>query len=175
MVAGYQGGEPGSDPRTLQVRQFDAHAWVEYWHPQRGWVSVDPTAQVAPERIEFGLEAAVSEEQSFLEDSPFSPLRYRQYDWLNRLRLSLESFEHSWQYWVLNYQADQQQGLFERWFGKDFQWRLVLALVTGGVLCLGVLALILLKPWRDGLDPAQRLHARFERILARQGLRLERA
>lgn len=171
MVTGYQGGEVGSDGRTLQVRQFDAHAWVEYWHPQRGWISVDPTYQVAPERIEMGLEAAVSEEQSFLEDSPFSALRYRQYGWLNQLRLTLESFEHGWQYWVLNYQAERQQGLFQGWFGKNVQWQLILALVVGAVLCLGALALFLLKPWRDGLDPAQRLHAQFERMLARHGLR----
>ncbi|PTU73627.1 transglutaminase TgpA family protein [Pseudomonas mangrovi] len=171
VVAGYQGGEPGPGARTVQVRQFDAHAWVEYWHPQRGWISVDPTFQVAPERIELGLEAAVAEEQSFLEDSPFSPLRYRQYGWLNQLRLALDELDHGWQNWVLNYQATQQQGLFERLLGKDFQWRLVLALLIGGGLFLGALALLLLKPWRDGLDPAQRLHAQFERILARQGLR----
>lgn len=171
VVAGYQGGEPGPGARTVQVRQFDAHAWVEYWHPQRGWISVDPTFQVAPERIELGLEAAVAEEQSFLEDSPFSPLRYRQYGWLNQLRLALDELDHGWQNWVLNYQAGQQRGLFEQLFGKDFQWRLVLALLIGGGLFLGALALLLLKPWRDGLDPAQRLHAQFERILARQGLR----
>lgn len=171
VVAGYQGGEPGSGQNTVQVRQFDAHAWVEYWHPQRGWVSVDPTAQVAPQRIELGLEAAVSEEESFLEDSPFSPLRYRQYGWLNQLRLALDTLDHGWQYWVLNYQAERQQGLFEGWFGKDFQWRLALLLAISGTLFLGILALLLLKPWRRHLDPGQRLYAAFERILARQGVR----
>ncbi|HBX54657.1 MAG TPA: DUF3488 domain-containing protein, partial [Pseudomonas sp.] len=75
VVAGYQGGEFNPAGNYVQVRQFDAHAWVEYWQAGRGWVSVDPTFQVAPERIELGLEEALADEQSFLEDSPFSPLR----------------------------------------------------------------------------------------------------
>ena len=45
--------------------QFDAHAWVEYWVAERGWVSVDPTFQVAPERVEQGLEQALARERSF--------------------------------------------------------------------------------------------------------------
>lgn len=57
----------------MLVHQFDAHAWVEYWTAGAGWTRVDPTFQVAPERIENGLEQAVTQEQSFLQDSPFSP------------------------------------------------------------------------------------------------------
>ena len=55
VVAGYQGGELSGNGSYVQVRQFDAHAWVEYWQPEKGWTSVDPTFQVAPERIEQGL------------------------------------------------------------------------------------------------------------------------
>ena len=60
MVAGYQGGELNPAGNYLLVHQFDAHAWVEYWQPEQGWLSVDPTYQVAPERIEQGLEQALA-------------------------------------------------------------------------------------------------------------------
>ena len=71
VVAGYQGGEFNPAGNYVQVRQFDAHAWVEYWQAGRGWVSVDPTFQVAPERIDLGLEEALAGEQSFSRTRPF--------------------------------------------------------------------------------------------------------
>lgn len=173
VVAGYQGGEYNPSGDYLQVRQFDAHAWVEYWQAGKGWLSVDPTFQVAPQRIEQGLEAAVAEEQSFLEGSPFSPLRYRQLGWLNRLRLGWDNLNYGWQRWVLGYQGAQQLQLLQRWFGRIDGQLLALGLVGGGGLLLGLLALWLFKPWRREQDVQQRLFRRFERLLARHALRRE--
>ncbi|PWG68529.1 hypothetical protein DF186_24960, partial [Enterococcus hirae] len=62
MVGGYQGGEVNPVTGHVMVRQYDAHAWVEYWQPGAGWQRVDPTAAVAPARIEEGLSAALSPE-----------------------------------------------------------------------------------------------------------------
>lgn len=170
VVAGYQGGElnPGGD--FLTVRQFDAHAWVEYWQAGQGWISVDPTFQVAPERIEQGLEEAVSDEQSFLADSPLSLLRYRNIGWLNTVRQGWDNLNYGWQRWVLGYQGEQQLQLLQRWFGRMDSQVLLLALVGGGGLLLGLLALFLFKPWRREQDPQLRQFLRFERLLARHGL-----
>ena len=55
VVAGYQGGEYNAEEKYLTVHQYDAHAWSEVWLSGRGWVRVDPTAAVAPERVEQGL------------------------------------------------------------------------------------------------------------------------
>lgn len=171
VVAGYQGGELSGNGSYVQVRQFDAHAWVEYWQPEKGWTSVDPTFQVAPERIEQGLEQALAGEQSFLADSPFSPLRYRNLTWLNELRLAWDELNYGWQRFVLGYQGAQQFELLQRWFGQVDATRLVLALVGGGGLLLGLLALWLFKPWRAERDPLHRLFLRFERLLAPHGVR----
>ncbi|MCY1280608.1 Protein-glutamine gamma-glutamyltransferase [compost metagenome] len=173
VVAGYQGGEWNQAGRYLQVRQFDAHAWVEYWRPGQGWRSVDPTFQVAPERIEQGLEEALAGEQSFLEDAPLSLLRYRQIGWLNRLRLGWDELNYDWQRWVLGYQGERQLEVLQGWFGRIDGRDLALALVGGGGLLLSVLALWLFKPWRRQRDPQQRLFRRFETLLVRHGLRRE--
>ncbi|SDJ88207.1 transglutaminase TgpA family protein [Pseudomonas indica] len=171
VVAGYQGGEYNPSGRYLSVHQFDAHAWVEYWQPGKGWVSADPTFQVAPERIEQGLEQAVAEEQSFLASSPFSPLRYRNIGWINQLRLTWDRVNYGWQRWVLGYQGEQQLEVLQRWFGRIDNGVLAVVLVGGGGLMLSLLALLLFKPWRCEHDPQQRLFLRFERLLARHGLR----
>lgn len=170
VVAGYQGGEYNPAGNYVQVRQFDAHAWVEYWQSGRGWVSVDPTFQVAPERIESGLEDALSGEQTFLEDSPFSPLRYRNLSWLNELRLAWDNINYGWQRWVLGYQSQQQLEFLQRWLGRVDAQTLVIGLVGGGGILLGLLALWLFKPWQRARDPQQRVFQRFERLLARHGV-----
>ncbi|MFD2273469.1 transglutaminase family protein [Undibacterium arcticum] len=59
VVTGYQGGEMNPIDGYMTIRQSDAHAWAEVWLPQRGWLRVDPTAAVAPERVELNLRGAI--------------------------------------------------------------------------------------------------------------------
>lgn len=175
VVAGYQGGELNSAGNYVSVHQFDAHAWVEYWLPDKGWISVDPTFQVAPERIEYGLEQAVEGEQSFLQNSPLSLLRYRNIDWINNLRMSWDSINYGWQRWVLGYKGEQQLQILQRWFGQLDWTRIALLLVGGGAALLALVALFMFRPWHRQRDVQQRLLQRFERLLARQGLRRNNA
>lgn len=169
VVAGYQGGEvnPGGD--YLSVRQFDAHAWVEYWVAGRGWVSVDPTFQVAPERIEQGLEQALGSE-AFLEDIPLSLLHYRDIGWLNQLRHGWESLNFGWQRWVLGYQGERQLEVLRGLFGRFDERQLGLWMVVSGSVLVLLLAIVLLKPWRRERNAQQRLFLRYEALLARHGL-----
>ncbi|MED5441523.1 MAG: transglutaminaseTgpA domain-containing protein [Pseudomonadota bacterium] len=117
VVAGYQGGEWHPDG-YLTVRQYDAHAWVELWDGEH-WFRVDPTAAVAPDRIEYGLQRALLEEDTFLEESPLSPHRYTDIGWVNSLRLQLDNINYQWSRWVLAYDGERQKGLLSRWFGID--------------------------------------------------------
>jgi len=56
VVTGFAGGQRNPYGDYFVVRRMDAHAWAEVWLPQRGWVRVDPTAAVAPERVYDTLE-----------------------------------------------------------------------------------------------------------------------
>ncbi|MCO3926599.1 DUF3488 domain-containing protein [Pseudomonas aeruginosa] len=152
VVAGYQGGELNPAGNYLLVHQFDAHAWVEYWQPEQGWLSVDPTYQVAPERIEQGLEQALAGDSEYLADAPLSPLRYRGLPWLNDMRLAWDSLNYGWQRWVLAYQGEQQGAFLQRWFGGLDPTRLGLLLGAAAILSVGLLALFLLKPWQGRDD-----------------------
>ncbi len=55
IVTGYLGGELNPVGGYYIVRQSDAHAWVEVWLEESGWTRVDPTAVVAPGRLETGF------------------------------------------------------------------------------------------------------------------------
>src|SRR5690606_38839251 len=111
------------------------------------------------------------EERSFLAEAPLSLLRYRDISWLNTLRLAWERAGYGWQRWVLGYRGEQQWRLLRDWLGI-VDWRalgLLSLLLLGGVLA--VQGLWLVRPWRRAGDALGRSHRRFERLLARHGLR----
>ncbi|HYI85887.1 MAG TPA: DUF3488 and transglutaminase-like domain-containing protein, partial [Burkholderiales bacterium] len=55
VVTGYLGGERNPVSGYVIVRQSDAHAWTEIWLDGSGWTRIDPTAVVAPERLQRGI------------------------------------------------------------------------------------------------------------------------
>lgn len=54
LVAGYHGGTYNPHGGYWMVRQKNAHVWTEVFLKDRGWVRIDPTAFVKPERIHSG-------------------------------------------------------------------------------------------------------------------------
>lgn len=170
VIAGYQGGEVNPRGNYVLVHQFDAHAWVEAWLPEQGWVSFDPTFQVSPERIEQGLEEAMRGEGSFLEDSLMSGARYRDIGWVNRARLGWDEVNYQWQLRVLGYESQRQMEFFQRWLGTA-QWRKVgmVALAIAALIMLP-LALWTLRPPKRSSDPRRRAWARLNQRLSKLGL-----
>ncbi|RLA48670.1 MAG: DUF3488 domain-containing protein [Gammaproteobacteria bacterium] len=145
VVAGYQGGEVNPVNKTVIVHQFDAHAWAEVWLAGQGWVRVDPTAAVSPERIEWGLEQALAGEGSFLENSPLSPLRYRSIAWVNLLRLRYDALTYRWQTWVVGFNSEQQFQLLQNVFGEISARKFAAVLLGSWALVLIPVAISLLR------------------------------
>ncbi|WP_372965509.1 DUF3488 and DUF4129 domain-containing transglutaminase family protein [Marinobacter sp.] len=114
VVLGYQGGDAGAGGEYLIVRQYDAHAWVEVWLDGRGWVRVDPTSAIAPDRIEYGLRDAMEEEGSFLEHDLISFQRYADFAALQWISLQLDRVNYQWQRWIVGYQGQSQMDLMSR-------------------------------------------------------------
>ena len=106
VVAGYQGGERNPVADYWIVRQSDAHAWTEVWLGGR-WVRYDPTAAVAPSRIESGLDAALPG----LTDDALPLLGTS--EWFGRMALRWDAVNATWDRWVLAFGPDQQSALLE--------------------------------------------------------------
>ena len=171
IVAGYMGGEINPVNRTVIVHQFDAHAWAEVWLAEQGWVRVDPTAAVAPDRIEWGLEQAVEGEGTFLSASPLSPLRYRDIDWVNALRLRYDALTYRWQAWVTGFNQEQQFDLLSRWLGEVSPQRFAtVLLLTWAAVLVPVAAVLLLRRRRHQLSPADKHYLAFCERMARMGV-----
>jgi transglutaminase-like putative cysteine protease len=177
VVIGYQGGELNPAGNYLIVRQSDAHAWTEAWLPDQGWVRVDPTAAVAPERIEYGAEALrrLVARGTALGGLPDEALRSMlALAWperaMRQLRLSWDSLNTAWNRWVLDYDADRQRDLLKRFgLGEATPWQLIGVLAFLVALLFGAYMLAT-TPRRARPEPVQQAYLDFCRRLARAGL-----
>jgi hypothetical protein len=133
-------------------------------------VRFDPTAMVAPQRIEGGLEQALASGE-FLAQSPLSFNRYRGTDWLNTLRLRADAMNYAWTRWVLNYRDDTQADVLRSLLGELNPLRMALFLVGGGAFALSIVAAALLgrQLLRERPTPEQRYYQRFSKRLERHG------
>jgi len=125
-VTGYLGGVWNPIGGYLLVRQADAHAWAEVWLAGRGWVRADPTAMVAPERLnrellQFGAGTA----GSALHLGAAS-------HWITTLLQSWDALNAWWQDEVVGFNFARQLNLAD-WLGfGDRDWQtLAIALGAG--------------------------------------------
>lgn len=171
VVTGYQGGQWMSRGDYLHLRHADAHAWNEVWLDGQGWVRIDPTAAIAPERIETGLAGLFS-----VSDAAPSFLRRSGLSWGARWRLQIADWHDlltfRWEHMVLAFDPERQRELFAR-FGLDAtDWRSILVVTFAAFSAIGVSALAFAwwqRP-RVPADPDRRLLDRLSRRLARVGL-----
>jgi protein-glutamine gamma-glutamyltransferase len=165
VVTGYQGGYYNSAGNYLVVRQSDAHAWVEIWLEGRGWVRMDPTSAVSPERVELGARAAAG-----------ASAPWYQADWMLSLRNQFDLVNRTWNDLIVQFNALRQQSLLTP-FGIDKAeyTDLMLVLIGSTTLLLGLFAWWTLRAPRIPGDALDAAYARLCNKLARAGVTREPA
>lgn len=113
VIGGYQGGEYQASGNYWIVHQYDAHAWVEYFHPENGWTVFDPTAAISPLRIESGMEQMSRSEAGGM----FESYAINQWPVLREIRRGLDYLNYQWIVNVVGYQQQDRDGLLKSWFG----------------------------------------------------------
>ncbi len=172
VVGGYQGGTQNPYGSYITVRQSDAHAWVEVYLEGEGWVRIDPTAAVAPDRIERGVAAALApgEAPDFLSGGRFGG----DFRLWRAIRDGWDAVNIAWDMGFAGYAFEQQQSLLKR-IGIDLRsWKgpvraLLLAFGLIALIAVGFGIRIFRKP-RAAADPVREIYESFCRKLARVGL-----
>lgn len=159
LVVGYQGGERNQFGGYLVVRQSDAHAWCEVWLDDAGWVRVDPTGAVAPERLMRNVAGALSPGESggLLSLSSYGPLG----QWLGNSLGILDYWNSRWNRWVMGYSSGEQEAIIFR-LGIQMDDRrgwarglvAILVLLAAAVVLFSLILLYRPKPAGDGIAAA---------------------
>jgi transglutaminase-like putative cysteine protease len=163
VVTGYQGGWFNNVGSYLLVRQSDAHAWSEVWITGSGWTRVDPTAAVAPDRVERGAIDSLGQRRHMFD-----------FEWMRQTRNTFDLFQRGWNNWVVAFGFDSQSRLFSK-FGWGFfdTTKLVIAMVI--IILLITAIIFLLMPFllkmrsAQKQDPLVRLWHKFIRKLEKAG------
>ncbi len=140
VVTGYQGGEVNPLNDELIIRQADAHAWVEIWLPEEGWLRVDPTGAVSPLRVQSGVNAALGPIGVVPNLIAADPLGV-----LSGIRNAWQAMNSQWDQWVVGYNTDKQREFFQHLGVPSVDWRtlgiwlMVATFVIGGAISLGML------------------------------------
>jgi transglutaminase-like putative cysteine protease len=166
VVTGYLGGEFNNVGNYYIVRQSDAHAWAEVWLAGQGWVRVDPTAAIAPDRVQRGLSAAVSDSAAL----PFMARNPPQ--WMRDLRLNLDTLANQWNQWVLGYDTERQFAFLTRLGMESITWqKIALNMLAGVGLVIALFALFMLRHlYTRQPDKVQAAWLKLCRKLAQAGL-----
>ncbi len=163
VVTGYQGGEMNPAGDYMIVRDSDAHAWAEALL-DGVWQRFDPTAAVAPSRIESGLGAALP------QGEPVPYLARLDMTWLKDLRLHWDAVNYQWQRGVVGFNLQRQKdALRDLGLERARPWQIV-ALVAAIALAWGLAMLALAQLRHAQRDPALASWTRLGRRLARAGL-----
>ncbi len=157
VVTGYQGGEINAVDGFMTVRQSDAHAWAEVWLEHRGWIRVDPTAAVAPDRIEMNLTRA-------LPDHTFVGLLnldLSNASWIKRFGFSWDAANNSWNQWILNYNTTKQKNFLLSLGFSHVNWStLAILMLTVGTVVVAIVSVPLVMN-RQKIDPLDGLYSIF--------------
>jgi transglutaminase-like putative cysteine protease len=164
VVTGFQGADPVLADDYLVVRQSYAHAWAEYWQAGPGWVRVDPTAAVAPDRIVTSRNLAPAPGLVAGAIGTVNPAL------LAQLRAAWEALDNRWNQWVLNYSRGQQLDVLKGLGMRSPSWE-DLALLLIGALSTLALAGAAWAWWdRHRVDPWVRQRERLLGALRSLGL-----
>jgi len=88
LVGGYYGGEYNELGGYYRVADERAHVWVEVWQRGSGWLRIDPSS------FSVNADAALGEP--------------RQRSLLLRLRMVLDSLDHTWNSAIISYDLERQ-------------------------------------------------------------------
>ena len=163
VVTGYQGGWYNDIGSYLLVRQSDAHAWSEVWIRGSGWTRIDPTAAIAPSRVERGAVGSLGERRHLLD-----------YEWLRNARNTFDLFQRGWNNWVVVFSSESQSRLFSifGWGALDSA-KLVITMVAAILVIASItfMLLPLLLKFRSSKkqDPLLRLWHKFIKKLNKAG------
>jgi len=170
VVIGYLGGDYNPRTNQITVRQSDAHAWAEFWSEEKGWIRIDPTAVIAPERIESPINYDLSiNSDGNVKYIPTSlgtlGTLFREFRWYSGL------VKLQWERWFVGFDFKRQRTLLTALglHKLNLQTLAILAFFSGLVI-LVCSAFLFYGNDRNKIDKVARLYEQYCKKLSSQGI-----
>lgn len=163
LVTGFLATEWNEFGNYYTVRQRDAHAWVEVYYPQSGWITMDPTpsnpAVPAPSFLvafqRFSESMRLHWDRAFIRYSGRDQLAF-----IHSLREGSDSARDAIAQWASRVNA-AAAGFLETWMERvqTVHRSIVWILLVIGIISLGYMIFLIANRWRYGRS-AERATAR---------------
>lgn len=169
IVSGYQGGEYNPFDQSLIVRELDGHAWVEVFIKDTGWLRYDPTAIVAPGRIQMGASSFNDKLEPFINLFYYQlPKSFFKFNGFNNFSLWLDSLNSVFNTNILNFDKDKQQQVLNSFLPKSISLGTLFTIALIGSMPL----FWFLFSWLSSKDinPAERRYKKFVKTMRAHGI-----
>ncbi|MEO8307449.1 MAG: DUF3488 and transglutaminase-like domain-containing protein [Pseudomonadota bacterium] len=164
VVTGYLGGEWNAIGGYFLIRQSDAHAWAEVWLDGQGWVRIDPTAVIAPQRLEQGL-------MDLMPDRGAAS-RLLRTPWIRQLAAAWDASGNWWEERVVRFNLASQMNLLQRLGLGSIDYRGMALLLAAVATVWGLLVAVWTTRGARGAraDDIGKTWMRFQSLLRRRGM-----
>ncbi|MEQ1558985.1 MAG: DUF3488 and transglutaminase-like domain-containing protein [Methyloglobulus sp.] len=169
VVTGYQGGTFNEVGNFLEIKQADAHAWTEVWLDKEGWVRFDPTAAIAPERIEKNIDISRLTQDGLIQFSAANEGAHAAFNFLKQARQLWGHVDYNWQRWVINYNTANQSSFMSAFGIKDMKTMVYWMMGFVGIIT-AILSLFLLYQKPKPVNRTLLVFNKFLKKLAKVGL-----
>lgn len=167
VVTGYLGGELNQFGDYMTVYQSDAHAWAEVWLNKKGWVRIDPTAAIAPERVRSRIDNSALRSGSVLYESDIFWLRNT---W-HTLRTGFDALNQYWNEWIIDYDEIRQADFLSLLGMRQSDYKKMgIVLVVLFMSFLAVIAVFMFVQKPKETDPVKKTYRKFLKKLAHKGI-----
>ena len=168
VVTGYLGGEMNPLSDYMIIRQSDAHAWSEIWLEQQGWLRIDPTSIIPPERIESTVDIVRRQLQTNLNNRPI------ELTWIGQsfrqARFAWDAVNNRWNQWIIGFNEKRQFALLHSLGMPNITWRgMTFLLFTMMSIVLIVVSVVLFRNSTQQPDRINKLYHQFQNKMAMLG------
>lgn len=169
VVTGYQGGDVNAVGNFLEIKQADAHAWAEVWLDKQGWVRFDPTAAIAPERIEKNIDINRLAPNGLIRYAESSAGSQAAFNLFKQARQLWGHADYNWQRWVINYNNANQSSFMSSFGITDMKTMVYWMMGFVGIIT-AILSLFLLHQRPKPVDRSLLVYNKFLKKLTKVGL-----
>lgn len=170
VISGFQGGEYNEFGGFYTITGKDAHAWIEYYNENKGWLRIDPVSVISPERVELGG-------QSFFNRVRDGQGRVLNQDsWFEKkyqiVSMYFESLNNDWQKFFYSYDKTGQMEL-----AKSLGTYLGQLYTYGFIISISLVILLIvfqIKGFtRKEIDPVKKHYLKLIKVASRKKINKE--